>query len=161
SARRQEADRQQAGDAAKANAAPATHETQPVVGALSPPVAAGLVFAASGAVLVLEILSVRLLTPYVGLTLETTTAVIGAVLAGISGGAALGGRVADRLNPRWVVVGLFIGGGLLVLTTVPIVRALGPDVSEGGAPAAVGVTFAALVPVAAVLSAVTPTVARL
>lgn len=56
---------------------------------------------------------------------------------------------------------LLIGGGLLVLLTVPIIRALGPSASEGGNAAAVGVTFAALVPVAAVLSAVTPTVARL
>jgi MFS family permease len=123
--------------------------------------AAGLVFLASGAVLVLEILSVRLLAPYVGLTLETTTSIIGAVLAGIAVGAALGGRVADRINARWLVVGLLIGGGLLVLLTVPIVRALGPAASEGGSAAAVGVTFAALVPVAAVLSAVTPTVAHL
>ena len=49
--------------------------------ALTPAAAAGLVFAASGAVLVLEILGIRLLAPYVGLTLETTTAIIGTVLA--------------------------------------------------------------------------------
>jgi spermidine synthase len=119
------------------------------------------VFVASGAVLVLEILSVRLLAPYVGLTLETTTSIIGAVLAGIAAGAALGGRIADRVNPRLLAVGLFIVGGLLVLLTVPIIRALGPSASEGGNLAAVGMTFAALVPVAAVLSGVTPTVARL
>jgi spermidine synthase len=124
-------------------------------------IAAGLVFIASGAVLVLEILSVRLLAPYVGLTLETTTSIIGAVLAGIAAGAALGGWVADRVDPYLMVVGLLIGGGLLVLLTVPIIRALGPSASEGGNAAAIGVTFAALVPVAAVLSAVTPTVARL
>jgi hypothetical protein len=47
-------------------------------------VASGLVFVAAGAVLVLEILSVRLLAPYVGLTLETTTSIIGAVLATIA-----------------------------------------------------------------------------
>lgn len=160
-ARRRAVDGEHVTDAAETHGPLAARDTQHVAGALSPLAAAGLVFTASGAVLVLEILAVRLLTPYVGLTLETTTAVIGAVLAGISGGAALGGRVADRLNPRWFVVSLFIVGGLLVLTTVPIVRALGPAVSEGGAPAAVGVTFAALVPVAAVLSAVTPAVARL
>lgn len=130
-------------------------------GSLPPVFAAGLVFVASGAVLVLEILAVRLLAPYVGLTLETTTSIIGAVLAGIAVGAALGGWVADRVNPYLMVVGLLIGGGLLVLLTVPIIRALGPSASEGGNAAAVGVTFAALVPVAAVLSAVTPTVARL
>lgn len=133
----------------------------PVSGFLPPVLAAGLVFVASGAVLVLEILSVRLLAPYVGLTLETTTSIIGAVLAGIAVGAALGGWTADRVNPRRLLVGLLIGGGALVLLTVPIVRALGPSATEGGNAAAVGVTFAALVPVAAVLSAVTPTVARL
>lgn len=132
-----------------------------VVGSLTPVLAAGIVFVASGAVLVLEILAVRLLAPYVGLTLETTTSIIGAVLAGIAAGAALGGRAADRFNPRLLVVGLLISGGLLVLLTVPIIRALGPSASQGGALTAVGMTFAALVPVAAVLSAITPTVARL
>jgi len=110
---------------------------------------------------VLEILSVRLLAPYVGLTLEITTSIIGAVLAGIAVGAAVGGRLADRFHPQWLLVVLLVGGGLLVLLTVPIIRALGPLAAEGGNAAAVGVTFAALVPVAAVLSGVTPTVARL
>ncbi len=130
-------------------------------GSLPRVLAAGIVFVASAAVLVLEILSVRLLAPYVGLTLETTTAIIGAVLFGIAVGAALGGWTADRVNPYWLIVGLLICGGLLVFLTVPIIRALGPSASEGGSTSAVGVTFAALVPVAAVLSAVTPTVARL
>jgi len=112
-------------------------------------------------VLVLEILSVRLLTPYVGLTLETTTSIIGAVLAGIAVGAACGGRIADRIDPLRLVLGLLIVGGLLALLTLPIVRVLGPAARGGGNLAAVGVTFAALVPVAAVLSGVSPTVARL
>jgi spermidine synthase len=110
---------------------------------------------------VLEILSVRLLAPYFGLTLEITTSIIGAVLAGIAVGAALGGRIADRVNPRWLAVVLLVGGGLLVLVTVPIIRALGPWAVEGGNAAAVGVTFAALVPVAALLSGLSPTIARL
>ena len=58
-----------------------------------------LVFLAAGAVLVLEILGVRLLAPYVGLTLETTTAIIGAALAGIAAGAAAGGRAARAPAP--------------------------------------------------------------
>ena len=65
---------------------------------VAPDLAAGLVFVASGAVLVVEILGIRLLAPYVGLTLETTTAIIGAVLGGIAAGAALGGRAADRVT---------------------------------------------------------------
>jgi len=128
---------------------------------LPPAVAAGLVFLASGAVLVLEILGVRLLAPYVGLTLETTTSIIGAVLAGIAAGAAIGGYAADRLAPRRLLAGLFVAGGLLALGTVPIIRALGPDVRGGGDDAALAMTLLALLPPAAVLSAVTPVVVRL
>ena len=73
--------------------------------------AAALVFVASGAVLVLEILGIRLLAPYVGLTIETTTVIIGTVLAGIAAGAALGGRAADRLDERRLLAGLLVAGG--------------------------------------------------
>src|SRR5690242_2683715 len=66
--------------------------------------AAALVFVAAGAVLMLEILAVRLLAPYVGLTLETTTSIIGAALAGIAVGAAVGGYLADRTNTKLLVV---------------------------------------------------------
>jgi spermidine synthase len=144
----------------RARAKPPTDEARPTLSPLPAPAAAGVVFVAAGAVLVLEILSVRMLAPYVGLTLETTTSIIGAVLLGISVGAAVGGRVADRTNPRNLVVGLLLGGGLLALLTVPIVRWLGPSAREGGTVGALKVTFASLVPVAAVLSAVSPTVAH-
>lgn len=159
--------RSRGGGGPRAKAPPASktaaEPAQPAPSSTSLPrvLAAALVFLASGAVLVLEILSVRLLAPYVGLTLETTTSIIGAVLAGIALGAALGGRLADRIDARRLLVALFVLGGLLVLLTVPIIRALGPPASEGGNAAAIGVTFAALVPLAAVLSGVTPTVARL
>ena len=46
------------------------------------------------------------LAPYVGLTMETTTSIIGAVLAGIALGAAVGGIFADRTDPRRLAVGL-------------------------------------------------------
>lgn len=126
---------------------------------LRPAVAAGLVFLASGAVLVLEILGVRLLAPYVGLTLETTTSIIGVVLGGIAAGSALGGRLADRLDPRRLIAGLLVVGGMLGLATVPLVRALGPQVD--GDAGALLVTSVALLPGAALLSAITPAVARL
>ncbi|MGV1050239.1 MAG: fused MFS/spermidine synthase, partial [Solirubrobacterales bacterium] len=113
------------------------------------------------AVLMLEILAVRLLAPYVGLTLETTTSIIGAALAGIATGAAVGGYLADRTNTRLLVVGLLVGGGLLTLLTVPIVRWLGPGARGSGDLAALGITAIALVPAAAVLSAVSPAVAHL
>ena len=129
--------------------------------ALPPAVAAALVFSAAGAVLMLEILAVRLLAPYVGLTLETTTSIIGAALAGIALGAAVGGWAADRTNTRLLVVGLLIGGGALALLIVPVVHWLGPGARGDGDGAALGITVVALVPAAAVLSAVSPAVAHL
>lgn len=123
--------------------------------------AAALVFVAAGAVLMLEILAVRLLAPYVGLTLETTTSIIGAALAGIATGAAIGGYLADRTNTRRLIVGLLIGGGLLALLIVPLVHWLGPGARGAGNLAALGITIVALVPAAAVLSAVSPAVAHL
>lgn len=128
---------------------------------LSAPLAAGLVFVASGAVLVLEILAVRLLAPYVGLTLETTTSIIGAALAGMALGAAAGGWIADRVNERALLAWLLIAAGLLTLLIVPTVRILGPGARDGGDIAALVITLITLVPPAAVLSAVTPTVVRL
>jgi spermidine synthase len=129
--------------------------------ALPFPAAAALVFVAAGAVLMLEILAVRLLAPYVGLTLETTTAVIGAALAGIAAGAAVGGFLADRTDTFKLIVGLLIGGGLLALLIVPVVHWLGPGARGEGDLVVVVITLIALVPAAAVLSAVSPAVAHL
>ena len=136
-------------------------EERPLPIALPQPAAAALVFVAAGAVLMLEILAVRLLAPYVGLTLETTTSIIGAALAGIALGAALGGYFADRVDTRMLIVGLLLGGGALALLTVPAVHWLGPGARGEGTGAALGITAIALVPAAAALSAVSPAVAHL
>ncbi|MDP9389718.1 MAG: fused MFS/spermidine synthase [Actinomycetota bacterium] len=122
--------------------------------------AGALVFCTSAAVLVLEILAARLLTPYVGVTLETYTAVIGTVLAGIATGTWVGGRLADVVHPRALLGPLLALGGALSLATVPLVRLVGATVAgrpEGVVPLSVVGFFAP----AAVLSAVTPTVVKL
>jgi spermidine synthase len=129
--------------------------------ALPPVGAAALVFIAAGAVLMLEILAVRLLAPYLGLTLETTTAIIGAALGGIAAGAAIGGYFADRTDTRRLIVGLLIAGGLLTLLIVPVVHWLGPGARGDGGITALVITVVALVPAAAALSAVSPAVAHL
>ena len=78
--------------------------------------AAALVLLSSAAVLVLEVLVSRLVAPYVGLTLETYTASIGVALGAIAAGAALGGRLADAVDPRrWLGPALALGGALLLL----------------------------------------------
>src|SRR3712207_9468125 len=89
---------------------------------MPPLVAAALVFTTSGAVLVLEILAGRLLAPYVGVTLETYTGIIGTVLAGIALGTWLGGRAADRWDPRRLIGPLLGAGGALALGTIPLIE---------------------------------------
>ena len=123
--------------------------------------AGAVVFATSAAVLILEILAARLLAPYVGVTLETYTAIIGTVLAGIALGSAAGGRAADRTDPRRLLGPLLVGGGALSLATIPLVRFVG-DTGEGaGSKQTILLAAVGFFLPAAVLSAVTPTVAKL
>ena len=126
------------------------------------PLLAGLiVFAASAAVLVLEILAVRLLAPYLGITLEVTTGVIGTVLAGIALGTWLGGRLADRVDPRRLLGPILVLGGVLALAVIPLVT-LVADTGVGPSPQGI-LIFAgsAFFLPAAVLSAASPTVVKL
>lgn len=126
-----------------------------------PKAAAGaLVFATSAAVLVLEILAGRLLAPYVGVTLETATGIIGVVLAAISAGTWIGGRLADSVDPRRLIGPLLIGGGAAALLVVPVVRGLGPS-ADGSAASIVSVAAAAFFVPSALLSAVSPAVVKL
>lgn len=130
--------------------------------ALPAALAAGLVFGASAAVLVLEITSLRLIAPYVGITLETNTAVIGFALAAIALGAWSGGRTADQRDPRGLLGPLLLAGGALILTITPIVRFVADWVGPSQA-ASVALLLAAVtvfVP-AALLSAVPPMVVKL
>ncbi|MCB0994952.1 MAG: fused MFS/spermidine synthase [Acidimicrobiales bacterium] len=119
-----------------------------------------LVFGTSAAVLVLEIVAGRLLAPYVGISLETFTAIIGTVLAGIALGAALGGRLADHRDPHPLIAAALVIGGGLTWLSLPIVTALGPRLGEDP-PAIVALTTAAFLAPAAVLSAISPMVAKL
>lgn len=123
--------------------------------------AAGLVFLSSGAVLVLETVSLRLVGPYVGVTLEVTSSVIGMALAAIAYGAWLGGWLADRRDPRTLLAPALVLAGIATAVTLPVVRYAG-EVLRGGAAAAILllVALAVFVP-AALLSAVTPLVVKL
>ena len=126
---------------------------------MKPLLARIVVLVAGAAILVVETLATRLVAPYVGLTLESTTAAIGVALAGIAGGAALGGRWADRFPPRRVAAGALAAGGLGVLAVQPLVRVLGPAFGPGPVAAVLLVAASTLVPVIA-LAMVTPAVTR-
>jgi MFS family permease len=60
-------------------------------------------FLGNGCLLVLELVAGRILAPTVGVSLYTWTAVIGVVLAGISLGSWIGGKIADRRPGRSVL----------------------------------------------------------
>ena len=133
----------------------------PEDGRVPAPLAAALVVLSSAAVLVLEVLVSRLVAPYVGLTLETYTAAIGVALGAIAAGAALGGRLADRTDPRrWLGPALAVGGAL-VLAARPTVFAIGGGFRGLGPIGTVVLVLFAVAPAALVLSTVTPGVVKL
>ena len=133
--------------------------TTPDPQAFSAGLARATVLVAGAAILVIETLATRLIAPYVGLTLESTTAAIGIALLGIAVGATWGGRLADAVPPRRVVTGALAAGGLLVLAVRPLVRIAGPNVGAGPLAALLLVGFSTLGAVTA-LAMVGPAVTR-
>ncbi len=112
----------------------------------------------------LQLVGGRLLAPYIGSSLETWTAVIGMVLAGISFGNWLGGRLADRAASGTTLRLLLWFGAAALLSTLGIVRVLGDG--ELVRPIALFprialLTFLVCFPSAFVLSLTTPVAIKL
>jgi hypothetical protein len=136
-------------------------ETEAPARGIGQKLAIALALGSSAAVLVLELVSLRLVAPYLGLTLETNTAIIGVALGAIATGAALGGRFADTVPPVKTLGPLILLGGALVLLILPVVRWTGEAV-RGGDPNTVFIALAvALFLPASLLAAVTPMVTKL
>jgi spermidine synthase len=124
-------------------------------------VAAAVTFLASGSVLVLEVVGLRLIAPYVGITLQTSTAVIGFALAAIAMGAWAGGAAADRSDPRRLIAPLMVAGGALVVAVLPLVRFAGALLTGAQSGNVLLLAAVAVVVPAALLSAVPPMVVKL
>jgi hypothetical protein len=123
--------------------------------------AATLVFLASGAVLVLETVALRLVGPYIGVTLQVTSAVIGMALGAIAYGAWLGGFLADRYDPRKLLAPALVLAGIATAVTLPIVRYAGEVLRGEAAGGILLLTALAVFVPAGLLSAVTPLVVKL
>ncbi len=121
--------------------------------------ARALVFFTSAAVLVVELLAARLLAPYLGVSLVVFTGVIAVILAGISLGAWMGGRLADRRDPKSLLGPILITGGLTAMLSPLLVDLVGPSLGNDPISIVVASLVAFLVP-AAVLSAVPPIVVK-
>ncbi len=87
---------------------------RPTFNAMLPPLA---VFLGSACIMVIELVAGRLIARFLGQSLYTWTAVIGLILAGISIGNVLGGRLADRFDPRRLLAVLFFIAAALSLLT--------------------------------------------
>ena len=120
-----------------------------------------LVFGSSAAVLVLEIMAGRLMAPYVGVTLETFTGIIGIVLTGIAVGAWAGGTAADRLEPRPLLGPVLILSGLLALAAPSLVSLIGPHMRGAGPFEIVALTTGAFFLPVLALSTIPPMVVKL
>jgi len=83
-----------------------------------PWVAGALVFISSACLMIVELVASRMIAPRIGVSLHTWTAVIGVMLAGVSLGNYLGGRLADRHASTGLLGAVFCAGSLACLLTL-------------------------------------------
>ena len=81
---------------------------------------AAVVFITSALLLVLEIVAGRLLAPYIGVSLYTWTSIIGVILAGLSLGNWIGGRMADRGAGHTAVGSVLLVAAVTSLAILPL-----------------------------------------
>jgi spermidine synthase len=71
-----------------------------------------IVFISNACIMILELVAGRIIAPHVGVSLYTWTSVIGVILAGISLGNYLGGRLADHRASTHLLGAIYVLGGL-------------------------------------------------
>jgi spermidine synthase len=127
-----------------------------------------IAFLSSASVMALELAIQRIVAPYVGMSLHTWTIVIGVVLAGLSLGNLLGGRLADRWSSPRLLGAVLAAGGLAALSVLAmdVLDAFTSldGIDRGTLPLILGLTaFAVALCVlpCIILGAVSPVVARL
>lgn len=94
---------------------------------LHPLAATLIVFLSNFGILVLELVAGRLTAPIVGVSLYTWTSIIGVILAGISLGNYLGGKIADRWASLTTLAWLFVisaVGSASILWTIDLIHPL-------------------------------------
>ena len=92
-----------------------------------------IVFFSSACVMVVELVAGRLTARHLGTSLYTWTSIIGVILAGISLGNFLGGRLADRCRPERTLGWLFLASSAACLASLFLNRLVAEAAS--GSPA--------------------------
>jgi MFS family permease len=75
-------------------------------------------FVSCACIMVVELVASRLIASHLGSSLYTWTSVIGVMLAGITAGNVLGGRLADRRRPEATLVWLFLAAAVACLAAL-------------------------------------------
>lgn len=122
-----------------------------------------IVFLASFVLMTLELVAGRVMAPYLGVSIFTWTAIIGVILAGISIGAWLGGKVADTELKRAHVAVLFFAAGIATILVLFIVPVLGNTLTFTPLPlmvAALVFSIFTFLPASILLGAVSPLVVK-
>jgi MFS family permease len=122
-----------------------------------------LAFTSSLCIMTVELVSSRLVAQHVGQSLTVWTSVIGIILGGICLGNVLGGRLADRVEPRRAIGPLFAIGCFLTVAALWINAGVGyiiPDQLSWGLRTVFVVVVDFLAP-ATVLGMVGPVVAKM
>lgn len=126
--------------------------------------ATALVFLSSVFIMTLEIVAARLVAQHLGVSLYTWTSVIGVVLAGITVGNYVGGKLADLYPPRALLTSLFLLASVVCLGVLFIVDWMGswerPEYLSWPFWILRNVAIAFLAP-SAVLGTISPVAARL
>jgi predicted membrane-bound spermidine synthase len=123
-----------------------------------------VVFLANAALLVLQLVAGRLLSPFVGSSLETWTAVIGVFMTGIALGNGFGGKLADRFPTPKTLAVLLALGAVTAAWMVLFPELLGRSGAYKSVPLGPRIpllTFALCLPAGVVLSLLTPVAIRL
>jgi spermidine synthase len=122
-----------------------------------------IVFLSNFCILVLELVAGRMMAPIVGVSLYTWTSIIGVILAGISLGNYIGGKIADRWASRKVLALLFALSAAGSVSILLVIDQIGP-LRQLEVPIALGVvlifTAVFLLP-AAILGTISPVVVKL
>lgn len=93
-----------------------------------------IVFISNTCLMVLELVAGRLMAPYLGVSLYTWTSIIGVILAGITVGNYLGGRLADRAASRRLLGLILMTCALASLAILPANRFMAEHSILSGAP---------------------------
>ena len=121
-------------------------------------------FICGGIVMIFELSGVRVLGPYFGTSLFVWTSLIGIILASLSVGYFLGGRLADRYQSLSQLGLIIIGAGVLIALTAVIKDLLLPLLQTRDSDIrlmTVGATLLLFTPASVLLGMVLPYVMRL